>query len=81
MVQPGDGVDDPKHDSSFHPVIHQIGVGQASWSKNGSQTGEKEHGMMHQDFWGYRGPWEHGVYCKKYNIKKTLTAVLDQQIF
>lgn len=39
VVQSGDGVGDPKHDSSFHPVIHQIGVSQASWSKNGSQTG------------------------------------------
>lgn len=39
VVQSGDGVGDPKHDSSFHPVIHQIGVGQASWSENGSQMG------------------------------------------
>lgn len=36
VVQSGNGVDDPKHDSSFHPVVHQIGVGQASWSKNES---------------------------------------------
>lgn len=42
VVQSGNGVDDPKHDSSFDPVVHQIGIGQAGWSKNSSQKDEEE---------------------------------------
>lgn len=42
MVQSGNGVDDPKHDSSFDPVVHQIGVGQAGWNKNRSQKDEED---------------------------------------
>ena len=28
VIQSGDGVDDPEHDGSFHPIIDQVGVGQ-----------------------------------------------------
>ena len=28
VIQSGDCVDDPEHDGSFHPIIHQVGVRQ-----------------------------------------------------
>lgn len=33
MIQSGYCVDDPKHDGSFYPVIHQVEVSQAHWKQ------------------------------------------------
>lgn len=36
VVQSGHGVDDAKHHSCFHPVIHKVGVGQTSCKEKAS---------------------------------------------
>lgn len=73
VVQSGNGVGDPKHNGSFHPVVDQIGVGQASWSKKRSQAGEEEHGTYClQGFGGHHDLWDCMVYCNKHAIEGTV---------